>query len=237
MRSILVVMAMEAEAAPFLDRIGARPVEMPLGPSLPSSLPLRAFESEVDGNRVCVVVNGTHPRHGVDHIGTDAATLSTAMGILAWAPALVIAAGTAGARRASGLRLGDVVVASTHFVHHDRRIPLDGFRELGIGRFPALDREDVAAELGLTTAVFSSGNSFGETAEDLAILEATCATVVDMESAAVAMVGELFGVPVTGLRVIVNFIDDIEASVAEFESGLTDAAATLAAALVRFIQR
>lgn len=236
MQSILVVMAMEAEAAPFLTRIDASPVALPAS-SLPSSPPVRVFEAEIGECAVRVVVNGRHPRHGVDHIGTDAAALSTSLGIAAWAPTLVIAAGTAGGRRASSLRLGDAVVASGHFVHHDRRIPLDGFRELGVGRFPAADLDAIADELGLAKGVFSTGNSFGETAEDLAMLDDSGAVVVDMESAAVAMVGELYGVPTSGVRVIVNFIDDAEASIAEFEDGLADAAETLAEALVAVIGR
>jgi nucleoside phosphorylase len=240
MQSILVVMAMEAEAAPFLARIDARELPIPVttsASSLPSAPPIRTFEAEVDGCVVHIVVNGRHPRHGVDHIGTDAAVLSTSLGITTWEPDLVIAAGTAGGRRASSLRLGDAVVASGHFVHHDRRISLDGFRELGVGRFPAADLDTIADELGLARGVFSTGNSFGETDEDLAMLDASGAVVVDMESAAVAMVGELYGVPTSGVRVVVNFIDDAEASIAEFETGLADAAERLADALVAVIGR
>jgi 5'-methylthioadenosine nucleosidase len=239
MTSMLVVMAMEAEARPFLERIGARPLPLPatLGSPGPSAPPLRAFGAEVGGCAVHVVVNGRHPRHGVDHIGTDAAALSTAVGILAWTPDLVVSAGTAGARRLSSLRLGDVVVASGHFVHHDRRIPIDGFRQLGIGSFPAADLDAVADGLGFATGVFSTGNSFGESAEDLAMLDASGAMVVDMESATVAMVAELYGVPVTGVRVVVNFIDDAETSIVEFETGLADAADVLADALVAIVGR
>jgi len=230
-KSVLVVMAMEAEATPFIDRIGA--VRHPV----PSVLPVEVFGAESGRTRITVVVNGRHPRHRVDHIGTDAAALSTLVGVQHCAPDLVISAGTAGTRRQSGLGLGDVVVASGPFVHHDRRIPLDGFRELGVGRFPAADLDEVARGLGLATGVFSTGNSFGETAEDLVMLDASGAVVVDMESAAVAMVGELCRVSVTGVRVVVNFIDDPEASVGEFESGLDDAAEVLADALVSIIDR
>lgn len=226
-----MVMAMEAEAAPFLDRLGAV-----RRPDL-SALPVEVFGAESGHSRVTVVVNGCHPRHGVDHIGTDAAALSTLIGVQHCAPDLVVSAGTAGTRRRSGLGLGDVVVASGHFVHHDRRIPLDGFRELGVGRFPAADLDEVATGLGLAMGVFSTGNSFGETAEDLVMLDASGAVVVDMESAAVAMVGELCKVAVTGVRVVVNFIDDPETSVGEFESGLEDAAGILADVLMSVIHR
>jgi len=227
--SILMVVAMQAEATPLLGRIGAEPAP------LATPLPIRAFTGSIDRHRVTVVVNGRHPRHGVDHIGTDAAALATMVGIDRFAPDLVLTAGTAGARRRSGLRLGEVVVASDRFVFHDRRIPIDGFRELGVGDVPAADLDTIAAVLGFTTGVFSSGNSFGETAEDLAMLDASGAIAIDMESAAVASVAELCGVPVGGVRVIVNHIDDAEASVAEFADGLEDAAATLADALVAVI--
>lgn len=228
MESIVVIMAMEAEAVPFIERIGAVPTP------LPTLLPLRGFIAEFDGCRVSVVVNGRHPRHGVDHIGTDAAAIATSIAIAHCGPELVITAGTAGGRRGSTQRLGDVVIAAGHFVYHDRRIPLPGFEELGIGRFPAASLDDVARALGLATGVFSTGNSFGETVEDLVMIDASGAIAIDMESAAVAAVCELFAVPVTGVRVIGNFIDD-PASVADFETGLVDSADVLAAALVDVI--
>lgn len=226
MESIVVVMAMEAEAAPLVERIGA--VSVPSD----SPLPVMVAVAEVGGCRVAVVVNGRHPRHGVDHIGTDAAALSTAYAIDRFAPDLVISAGTAGGRAGSGHRTGDVVLAAPWFVHHDRRIPLADFDALGIGRFPAVPIDGMARSLGLGSGVFSTGNSFGETAEDLAMLDRSGAIAVDMESAAVASVAELFGVPVTGVRVIANSIDDGADGAAEFEAGLHDASARLADALV-----
>lgn len=228
-RSIVVVMAMEAEARPFVDRIGAAPFP------IDSALPCRGFTTEIERCRVSVIVNGHHPRHLVDHIGTDAAAVTTMLAIDRCRPDLVITAGSSGGRRESGLNIGDVVIADGHFVHHDRRIPLPGFAELGVGQFPAARVDTMARSLAHRTGVFSTGNSFGETAEDLAMLNQSGAIAVDMESAAVASVCELFGVSVTGVRVIANFIDDGHASIEEFQRELPDAAERLANALVEVV--
>lgn len=229
MESIVVVMAMEAEAEPFVARIGAS--ESPV----PTRLPLRAFVTVIDGCRVAAVVNGRHPRHGVDHIGTDAAAVTTSIALTNFTPDLVITAGTAGARRGTAHRIGDVVLAAPHFVHHDRRIPLRGFDELGVGRFPAAPVGGLARRLGLGTGVFSTGNSFGETTADLEMLDASGAIAIDMESAAVASVGELHDVPVLGVRVLANYIGGGATGASEFESGLASAAARLADALATII--
>jgi nucleoside phosphorylase len=231
MKSIVAIMAMRAEAEPLVQRLGA--ISIPLE----TLLPLQAFQCEIDGCVVTVMANGRHPRHGVDLIGTDGATISSMFAITAFDPDLVITAGTAGGRRSETMKIGDVVLARERFVYHDRRIPLPGFQELGVGSFPALPIDSMAAELGWQTGVISTGNSFGETAEELVMLDQSGAIAVDMESAAVAAVCELYGVPVTGIRVISNYMGEADSAAAEFERELQESAMTLAVAIeaaVRF---
>lgn len=231
MKSIVVIMAMRAEAEPLMQRLGA--VSVPLE----TPLPLQAFQCEIDGCVVTVMVNGRHPRLGVDLIGTDGATISSMFAITTFDPDLVITAGTAGGRRSETMNIGDVVLARERFVYHDRRIPLPGFQELGVGSFPALPVGSMAAELGWQTGVISTGNSFGETAEELVMFDQSGAIAVDMESAAVAAVCEMHGVPVTGIRVISNYMGEADSAAAEFERELQDSVMTLAMAIeavVRF---
>lgn len=229
MRSIVVIMAMEAEARPFVDRISATPF------SLSTSLPYQGFETQINRCRVSVVVNGQHPRLMVDHIGTDAAAVNMMLAIDRCRPDLVITAGSSGGRRGSGHDIGDVVIVEGQFVHHDRRIPLPGFAELGVGRFPAARVDTMARSLDLPCGAFSTGNSFGETPEDLSMIGSSGTVAIDMESAAVASVCELVGVSATGVRVIANFIDDGHASIGEFQRELPDAAERLANALVEVV--
>jgi hypothetical protein len=63
-------MAMRAESAPLVAALGATPV------ALNTAMPIEGFQATIRGCLVTVVVNGRHPRHGVDLIGTDAATIS-----------------------------------------------------------------------------------------------------------------------------------------------------------------
>jgi 5'-methylthioadenosine nucleosidase len=230
-KSIVVIMAMRAESEPLVQRLGAVSI------SLGTSLPVQAFQCEINNCLVTVVENGRHRRHGVDLIGTDGATISAMFAMTAFDPDLVITAGTAGGRRSETMKIGDVVLARDRFVYHDRRIPLSGFQELGVGSFPALPVDSMAAELGYQMGVISTGNSFGETVEELVMLEQSGAIAVDMESASVAAVCEMYGVPVTGIRVISNFMHDGDSAATEFEQELQDSVAILAAAVeagVRF---
>jgi 5'-methylthioadenosine nucleosidase len=60
---------------------------------------------------------------------------------------LAINAGTAGGFRAKGGAVGDVYVSSS-LSHHDRRIPIPGFTEFGIGSHSSLAVPRLCAELG-----------------------------------------------------------------------------------------
>lgn len=228
-KSLVVVMAMRAESAPLVAALGATPV------ALKTAMPIEGFQATIRGCLVTVVVNGRHPRHGVDLIGTDAATITTAYALEKFRPDFVLCAGTAGGRRSSGSRIGEIVVAHERFVYHDRRIPLPGFKELGVGSFPSADLSVIALGHGFTLGVISTGNSFGETADDLKMLDESGAVAIDMESAAVASVCELQGVPCGGIRIIANFIDDPEESPREFERELGNAVERLSAVLLQVI--
>ena len=222
-------MAMRAESTPLVEALGANPI------ALNTAMPIEGFQATVRDCLVTIVVNGRHPRHGVDLIGTDAATLTTTYAIENLRPDFVLCAGTAGGRRSNGSQIGDIVVAHERFVYHDRRIPLPGFQELGVGSFPTADLRRLSFGHGFALGVISTGNSFGETNEDLKMLDESGALAIDMESAAVASVCELHGVPCGGIRVIANFIDDPEDSPGEFERELETAAARLSAALLEVI--
>jgi 5'-methylthioadenosine nucleosidase len=126
-RKVLVIIAMEAEAAPLLAHLGLAEVAMEA-----ANAPCKLHTGMVDGLSVSVVTNGKCSVHGVDLVGTSPAALTTFLAVNQVQPDLIINAGTAGGFKAKGAAIGDAFV-STNVRHHDRRIPIPGFTEYGIG--------------------------------------------------------------------------------------------------------
>jgi 5'-methylthioadenosine nucleosidase len=73
-------------------------------------------------------------------------------------PDLVINAGTAGGFKAKGAAIGDVFVSS-RTLNHDRRIPLPGFQEFGIGCHDAYPTVKLRAALGYKHGAVTTSNS------------------------------------------------------------------------------
>jgi 5'-methylthioadenosine nucleosidase len=70
----------------------------------------------------------------------------------------VINAGTAGGFKAKGAAIGDVFVSS-RTLNHDRRIPLPGFQEFGIGCHDAYPTVNLRAALGYKHGAVTTSNS------------------------------------------------------------------------------
>jgi 5'-methylthioadenosine nucleosidase len=228
-RSVLVVMAMDAEAAPLRHALGAAPLTPPdwVGP-----VPFRWWEAERAGGRVVVTVNGVDPRHGVDAIGTQAAAVATYAAARAVAPDLVITAGTAGGWQRHGAEIGDVYLSGDRFVFHDRRIDLPGFDAYGVGSWPGVDTSDLAARLGLKRGVVTTSDSLDESPEDAARIVASGAQVKEMEAAAVAWVADLLGLPVLAVKAVTDHVDHHAPTAEQFTANLRLATERLRDAVV-----
>ena len=78
----LIVMAMEAEAAPVRSALNLETKGEKLHPS---------FSSEIwENNRVCLVLNGEDRRYGVDSIASQPAAIASLLAIERVRPSLVI---------------------------------------------------------------------------------------------------------------------------------------------------
>ena len=167
---VVIVMAMEAEAAPLRAALGAVPVDPPgWAEALPVALSAASAGAHPD---VLLAVNGVDPVTGVDCIGSSAASLTTQVALAAAAsqwgsePDLVLSVGTAGGWARSGASIGDVYLAWDRFVCHDRRIDLPGFDRLGRGDHPAADLRGHAEPLGCRLGIVTSGDSLDESPDD-----------------------------------------------------------------------
>jgi len=123
---VLVLIAMEAEAKPFIEKLGLAEQSLNLGPCM-------SYKGDVGDLTVVCVTNGKDIRHSVDNVGTTPAAISTFIAINMYKPCLIINAGTAGGFNRQGGNIGDVYICN-NFSHHDRRIPIPGFENYGMGK-------------------------------------------------------------------------------------------------------
>jgi 5'-methylthioadenosine nucleosidase len=127
------------------------------------------------------------------------------------------------------------VYVSVAKMHHDRRIPLPGFKEFGLGRMDSVPTPAMQVALGLKPGVVSSGDSLDATAECLAIMAENGVAVKEMEAGSIAWVAALFGVPMFCVKAITDVVDGGKATAEEFLENLGAAAAALQAMLPRVL--
>eukprot|EP00803_Ostreobium_quekettii_P008206 evm.model.scf_1725EXC.2 EVM.evm.TU.scf_1725EXC.2 scf_1725EXC:17751-21773(-) len=230
--SVVVIMAMAAEAMPVVERLGLKKDDPP---RLKPPAPCTSYSGEFSGLKVTVVHSGTCRTHGVDNIGTVAAGLTTYLALLEFSPDLVISAGTAGGFNAKGACIGDVFVSSA-CVNHDRRIEIPGFKEYGLGLTHSYSTANLRAALGLKSGVVSSGNSLDYTDKCMEIMKGSDAAVKEMEAAAVAWAAQLFQKPMFCAKSITDIVDGDRPAHEEFLENLQTAAAALQSTLPKILE-
>mmetsp|Transcript_39156 Transcript_39156/g.75043 ORF Transcript_39156/g.75043 Transcript_39156/m.75043 type:complete len:248 (-) Transcript_39156:186-929(-) len=229
--TILVVIAMEAEAAPFVEHLKLVKDE----PSLTGTpLPAVTYSGSHGNCKVVAICNGKHPSFEVDCVGTVCAALTAYAAIQAVKPDLVVNAGTAGGFKAMGGAVGDVYVSSA-FKNHDRRIPIPGFEAFGTGTISAPACANLIAALGAKTGVVSTGNSLDCTPQDAEVMIKNEACVKDMEAAAIAHVAAMFSVPMIAIKSVTDIVDGDKATAEEFMENLGTAAKKLQETLPKVI--
>ena len=239
---IAIVMAMDAEAEPLREAVGAVPVARP---EWAAALPPVVWHAPAapGGVEVVLVVNGIDPHTGVDCVGTTAAALATQVALDRCRtlggrhPDLLLSVGTAGGWQRVGASIGDVYLAWDRFVYHDRRIDLPGFDTFGRGEIPAADLRVHADALGCRVGIVTTGDSLDESPEDAARIRASGAEVKEMEAAAVAWVAHLHGVAVGAVKAITDHVDHPAPTAEQFTANLAAAAAALRHTTIALLER
>lgn len=196
---VLVVVAMEKEAAPIITLLNLQPTKEKF-----ADLPMQAFHGNYNKIEILLVENGVDPVYKVQNIGTQAATLSTYLGISSFHPDLVVSIGTAGGVKPNGAQLRDIYISEQiHF--YDRRISGIGYQEYGLGGFKSAiitmdNREQVKK------GVICSGDSFDENKTDYDMFIKLHCAAIDMEAAGVAWVSMLTHTPMIAMKGITNFV-------------------------------
>lgn len=222
-KTILLLVAMEAEAMPLVKALG---LQADAPPVIPPPAPCHSFSGEHGGAAVHVACFGKCKATGVDNVGTVPAALTTYLAIQAFKPDIVISTGTAGGFRSRGASIADVFI-STAMVNHDRRIPIPGFDKYGVGAFDAVPTPHLQEALGLKAGVVTSGNSLDYTGEDMARMVQHEAAIKEMEAAAVAWSADLFGCPVFCIKSVTDIVDGDRPAQEEFLENLHKAADAL----------
>ena len=135
-RSVLLVVAMEQEAAPIIEHFALQKLAEP--GFLPGA-PMVAWEGTAGCLTLRLVWNGRDQRFSANNVGTAAAAVATYAAFAALGPHdLVLSVGTAGGFAERGAAIGDVYL-STKCVFHARRIPeagvADELEEYGFGHY------------------------------------------------------------------------------------------------------
>src|SRR5215813_4397523 len=228
-KNILLVIAMQAEADPILEALGINEAGTPLEPPLP---PI-SYTTNFKGLNINLVVNGQDPVYKLDSFGSDAATLSTYLGIKAFSPDLVMSTGVAGGFK-SKAKIGDVYLSADSVCYLDRRVSITSpnYQDYAIGFYPVVDASQMASALGLKTGIVVTSGSFENSLLDDRQIRNLDGSVVEMECAAVAKMTMLLQKQFMATKSIVDF-DDAIGFASQFDNNFKIATTSLATQLVR----
>ena len=233
---VLILIAMEAEAAPLLSKLDL--------PQIPLDVcewhPFLAYSGKYKDLRVSIVTNGKSKcKEGegepVDNVGTTPAALATFVAINSLKPSLIINAGTAGGFRSKGAEIGDTYI-STILRHHDRRITIPGWDNYAKGHHESHSCNRLANDLGYKIGIVTTGNSLDANDTDREIMKVNEASVKDMEAAAIAWVAEQATIPFFALKCVTDIVDGEHPTHEEFLANLGTAAASLQTSLINTVE-
>lgn len=200
-------MAMEGEAQPLIAHFNLKKIAF--------HNPIIVYANSDES--LILSLNGKSEKHGVDNIGTQAATLNAHIITSNYKPDLIINCGTAGGFAKKGAEIGDVYIADKEICFHDRRIDLPGgFIPYAKGSFPVLENSDLISSVNLKTGIISSSDALDFNDTDLKIMQENNASVKEMEAAAIAWVCEINNQKFTAIKAITDIVDGEHATGEEF---------------------
>lgn len=225
-------MAMKSEAGPLIKSLQLRKQNQ----AFRSGIPFEVYQGNLESVQLSLLVSGTDPDFHVDNVATVPAALMTYLAIEKFKPDLVLNAGTAGGIGGRGCEIGDVYLSSGKFCFHDRRIPLPGFDQYGMGFYPSCDTSAIASALKLKTGTISTGNSLDLLDKDMQIIGKNQAIIKDMEAAAIAWVCQILSVPLIAIKAITDLIDEDTPTETQFKKNFHQASTHLHSKTLEVLQ-
>jgi len=230
-RKVSLLMAMQEEADPIINSLQL----MESKRTFFEKLPFRSFEKQIGELQISLITSGIDQRNQVDNIGCEAATLMANECITRLNPEVMISAGTAGGFANQRAKIGTIYASKDHFVFHDRIVPLPGFRESGVGKFPAAKIDKMVSDLGFESGIISTGSSLEKNEKDTLVMEQNQVVAKEMEAAAIAWVAMLYDVPMFAIKSITNLVDLDNSSEREFLKNFNFSVSELSKALEKVI--
>lgn len=232
--NITYIIAMQAEAQPFIEHYGVKEV-----PGFFAPLPCKLYTTDIagkDGTSVCLNIVCNGQQHGSDLVGCEAASVATLAAIERLHPDLVINSGTCGAFRCDGADIARVYIGNG-CMFHDRRVPGDDqWGTQALGNYPVWEGAGTLAHsLSLDMGKVTTGSSLDMQPCDLQIIRENGGRLKDMEGAAVAFVCSLMGVPVLFVKSVTDLCDGGAETYEEFSRNLAAACKALKEANIRVI--
>lgn len=226
----VLLVAMRAEAEPLIGELRLKKSRSPWAPHLPMKL----FQGKRGRSKISLVLFGKDADHGIDVIGTQAATIAATIALDKLKPSLLLNAGTAGGMQQFGAQIGDVYLA-TKAIYHDRRIPIPGFDHYGRGNYDLKKGHVLVKKTALKKGTVSTGNSLDYVTRDLEIIQEHEAVMKDMEAAAIAWVARLYKVPLIVIKSITDIVDGGRPTHEEFLENLATASQNLQKKVVEIL--
>jgi 5'-methylthioadenosine nucleosidase len=225
-KNVVIAIAMEAEAKPFIDHLGLTLAN----DFFPAEAPFLAFQGSYNSCQLTVVTNGKDTVHGtgMDNVGTVPAALATFLTLqkMKGQVDLLINAGTCGGFSSKGAEIGDAFLTSAT-ANHDRRIPIPPYIPYGVGKVQSVSTQQLASAIGAKTGICSTGNSLDMHDIDHHHIKNNDASVKDMEAAAIAWACELHDTPNFCVKVVTDIVDGDKPTEDEFMENLHSASVKL----------
>jgi 5'-methylthioadenosine nucleosidase len=168
-------------------------------------LPMQEYVGHYNNVDVTLITNGEDPVHHVQNVGTQAATLSTYLGIENSHPDFIISIGAAGGLEQNGAKEKEIYV-SQKIYFYDRRIAAKDYHEYALGAYSSADISSIDKKIGLKQGIICSGDSFDNNQMDYHMFIQQRCVAIDMEAAGVAWIAMLTKTPMVAIKGITNFV-------------------------------
>jgi len=191
--------AMNAEAEPFINKVGAEETKR-IGPMV-------LYSFSISGTDFGVICYGESQRFHCDRIGTEAAMLAAHIAVCEFSTHWLISVGTCGSFDAR-LSAGDLISAGPIANYYDHRVPIDAFSGYSQGAYPLYECEVLNDQPNIHRGMVATGHSLDLSPRCQTRLEASGAITKEMELAAIAQYADEFGYRASGLKVVSNAAGD-----------------------------
>lgn len=232
-KKILLLMAMPQEAQVIIKELKLKKIKNPISKLLPTSI----YKTRQASKHIVLAVSDYCQRFEVARVGSQAAILLAWEAIRTFQPDIVINLGTGGGFKTRGAMIGDIFLSANPIRYHDRNFHSNdkNYYSYAIGDYPCFNSASLAKQLGVKTGIISTGNTMLSSNQEYQQMKKNCASVKEMEAAAIAEAAFLLKVPFIALKVVTDLVDIKHCPQKQFDLNFQSAIEGLAITIKRLI--